>query len=365
MKILDRYIVRQLFIPIFYCTGILIFLILIADLFDNMDVFLKNKAPVRIILAYYAALVPYAYTQIIPWACWLGTLFLLVSLGFHNETIAMKAAGLKITAITKPVFFLGFLVAIFSFIVSDRIVPKSFHFAEELRTIYIEERKDQSYESVMQNVTFYVNSSQIYFFGTFSQATGEVTTAICLWLDEKEINKRRRMIAKRGRYSPEGWIFEDVTEYQIDSRGRILGEPKMYQNRRYEEMRFTPRDITNASSQSMFLSYRELKDAIHKLKENGAPVRQEKVELHQRLANPWTAMVMMMMCVPFLARTTNRKAIALNVLLCVISAFVFHVFGAVSVAMGRAGTLFPFLSAWLGNIVFASASLSRMDKANY
>ena len=52
MKVLDRYIVRELIFPIIFCSLTLIFLILVADLFDNLDELLRNKTPILIILRY-------------------------------------------------------------------------------------------------------------------------------------------------------------------------------------------------------------------------------------------------------------------------------------------------------------------------
>lgn len=369
MKILDRYLMRQLITPIFYCTAILIFLILIADLFDNLDVFLKQKAPFKIIVSYYLAMIPYAYLQIIPWAAWLGTIFLLASLGFHNETTAMKAVGLKITTIIKPVFFLGFLIGIFTFMIGDRVVPKTSRIAEELREIYIEKQGyDQNRPTegkVLRNVTFYSGNREVYYFRTFSRQLGEVSGVIGLWLDDRELNTRRKMTAKQGRWINKIWTFEGVTEYQMDSKGRILGEPKTYDRKSYPEANFSPQELAAAASDSAFLTYRELRQSIRKLRENGVFVQSEKVALHSRLANPWQALVMMMLCVPLLAKTTQRKLIALNVLFCVVGAFMFYVVGAVSLALGTAGKLFPFVSAWAGNILFASGSLAGLEKANH
>ena len=118
MKVLDRYLTRELAVPIFYCSISLVFLILIADLFDNLDQLLRYRVGFQTILTYYLALVPYAFSQTIAWAAWLGTLFLLANLGFHNETIAMKTAGIKIVTIIKPVIFLGFLLGVATFLIN-------------------------------------------------------------------------------------------------------------------------------------------------------------------------------------------------------------------------------------------------------
>lgn len=365
MKVLDRYLIRELLVPILYSTIALVFLILIADLFDNLDDLLRNHTPVLIILRYYALLVPYAFVQIIPWSTWLGTLFLLVNLGFHNELTAMKAAGLKSTTIVRPILFTGFLVGIFTFLVSDRVLPITYRSANELREIYIEKKKDITKETVVHNVTYYSKGNLLSYFRTFRQSDQTVENAVILWLDDEKTNRRQKMLAQKGRWNGSTWEFQGVTEYQMDSRGRILGEPRTFSKKAYPDIRYSPSELSASSSGSEFLSYRELKKWIQKLDQNGVRVHSEVVDLQSRLASPWQGVVMMMLIIPFLVKTSNRKLIAFNVLICVGLVFVYHVVGAVGLALGKAGKLFPFLSAWSGNIIFAVGALMHFDKANH
>ncbi len=365
MKTLDRYIVRELVVPIFYASLTLISLILIADLFDNLDDVLRHHTPRAAVLRYYAALVPYSFTQTIPWAALLGTIYLLVNFGFHNEITAMKVAGLKITTIIRPIVFTGFLIGIFTFLVSDRLVPKTYRMANELREIHIERKKNKDEEKVYQNVAYYSGGNRLYYFRALALAQKQASDVIVLWLDKENRNTRQKMVAKTGAWRDGAWEFEGVIEYQMDSRGRILGEPVAFAKKRYEELNISPRDLASASSESAFLSYRELKHSIARLKENGVLVASEAVDLQHRLAFPWQSLVMMMMAIPLLAQTKTRKLIAFNVLICLGLIFVYHVTGAVGLALGKAGKVFPFASAWMSNMIFAVGSLFYLEKANY
>ena len=367
MKVLDRYLTRELFLPILYCSFSLVFLILIADLFDNLDDLLRSQTPFSIILKYYLSITPYAFIQTIPWAAWLGTLLLLVNLGFHHETTAMKAAGLKIMTIVKPILFLGFLIGIGTFLISDKVVPKTFRSAQELKQNHIEkkDKRTKEKEKLIQNLTYYSGGEQLFYIRTFSKSKSELQNVVTLWIGKKSGDKRQKMTARRGVWNNNQWEFQDVTEYLTDPRGRILGEPKTYPVKVYPDISFTPEELLSASSESAYLSYRELKDSIQKLKENGVNVNSEIVDLHYRLAAPWQALVMMLLTVPFMGRSLNRRAIAVHVLFCVGTIFAFHVSGAVGMALGKADKVLPFLCAWFGNIVFAVGALFYMDKANY
>ena len=363
MKVLDRYLVRELLIPILYATVTLVFLILIADLFDNLDDLLRSRTPLKVMIHYYLAYAPIAFAQIIAWATWLGALFLLVNLGLHNELVAMKAAGLKIMTIVKPVLFVGFLIGIFTFVANDRLVPPATKLAHELRDIYIERRKDEKSQKIFQDVTYHSAGKELYYFRTFSVATKEVEGAIVLWLGEGHTHQK--MVANRGKWTGTNWEFYNVTEYQMDGRGRILGEPRNFPKKIYPEINFPPEELTASASETSYLSYRDLKKSIRKLKENGVRVDSETVDLHSRLAAPWQGLVMMLISVPFLGRTVNRRLIALNVLFCVAIIFAYHVAGAVGIALGKAGKLYPFISAWAANILFASIAFLNLEKANY
>lgn len=365
MKVLDRYLTRELVTPIVYCSAMLIFLILIADLFDNLDSLLSHKTPPLVMLQYYLSLIPYAFTQTIPWAAWVGTIFLLVNFGFHNETIAMKAAGLKITTIVRPILFMGFLIGILTFVVSDRLVPQSSRKAAELHDLYIEKKKNDSDKKVFHNVTFYYAGDQLYFFRSFSKKQSTVEGVVALWSNEAGRRSRHKMVARKGTWTDKGWMFEGVNEFQMDSMGRILGEPQAFESKIYPEINFSPHELALASTDTRYLTYRELNHSIEKLRENGVSVEQELVDLHERLSTPWQSLVMMIIAIPFLARTTNRKLIAYNVLICIGIIFAYHVSAAVGIALGKAGKLMPFISAWSANILFGIAAFLQMEKANY
>ena len=365
MKVLDRYLVRELIFPIVFCSLTLILLILVADLFDNLDELLRNKTPILIILRYYLSLIPISFTQTIAWATWLGTIFLLVHLGMHNEILAMKAAGLKILTIVRPMIFLGLLLGIITFLVADRIVPKTYRTANELLEIYIEKKKGVQDRKVFKNVTYYSGGNTLYYFRKFAPRPRTVEDAIVIWLDPVTHRTSQKIFAQKGFWAEDHWIFQGVTEYQTDGQGDVLGKPQIIAKKTYPDIMLTPRDLINTASDSMFLSYHELQYTIKKLRENGISVYAEEVDLYSRMAAPWEGVVMLLLAIPFLGTVRNRKAIAMSVLLCAISVFAFHVSDAVLLALGKSGRLLPFLSAWGGNILFATYALFKLEKANY
>ncbi len=356
---------REMVFPTLMAACILVFLILIADVFNNLDQFLRYHTPPLICLQYYAALIPHAFVQTIHWAAWLATIFLLFQLGLHNELLAMKSAGIKITAISSPLLFVGFLLGIFTFIVSDRAVPITYRVATELREVHIDRNKATWEEKTLQQVTYASEHKHIYYFRSLAPQSGQAQDVIILWLDETTGHAYQKVTARKGQWTHNAWELENVTEHQIDARGRILGDPHLYPKKLYADTLASPEEINQATRDSVFLTYQQMQTIRNRLKTSGISVQSENIQMQNRLASPWQSLVMLLAAIPVLARTRSRRSIAAGVLLCVGIAFTYHVAGAVFMAFGESGHIPAFLAAWGANILFSVVALLQFHKGNY
>lgn len=365
MRILDRYLIKNLLIPIIFCSFTLIFLVIIADLFDHLSDLMKNKTPFHFLIQYYIHLIPIAFVRTIPWATMLGTIFLLVDFNTHNEILAMKIAGLSISKIILPILYIGFLIGIVSFLVNDRLVPSTFRKAEAILEERIEHASDPKVEAspTVQNFTYFSIDNRLYYAKKLDIKKNTLEGLIVLFFDAQK-RVKRKLFAKEGHWEGDTWRLRNVTDYGTNAEGKILGEPRVYSEKIYEEIEETPKEFMSASSEGALLSYKELKYYIQQMEENGLHAYPEMVELQYKLSSPWNSLIMMLISILFLTVSRKKKVIALNVLYCLALVFSFHVIGAVSLALGKAGTLPPFLSAWSNNFVFSLGSLFFLDRAN-
>lgn len=365
MRILDRYLIKHLIIPIFLCTFTLMFLVIMADVFDHLSDFIKNSTTPGYVLEYYLNLCPYVFVQIIPWATFLGTMFLLVLFNTHNEILAMKAAGIGITKIVRPILFVGFILGIASFLVSDRLAPETYRRSQQLLEDRIEQKHEIGKDTNQQikNFTYLSSANKLYYAKVFDAKALSLEGLIILFFDETR-NVSRKVFAKDARWRSGKWIMTNVTDYETDRTGKMAGEPRAYAERASDEITESPKELSRASSESTFMSYRELKYQIKRMSESGLNTYPEEVLLQYKLSSPWHSIIMVMIAIPFLAITRRRKVIALNVLYCVVLIFFFHATGAFMMALGKAGTIPPFLSAWSSNFLFLVGSIFFLDHAN-
>ena len=75
MKIFTWYMARRFFLP--FLSGLALFslLIFLGDMFDKMNVLLKSKATLWVIVQYLWLEVPYWTIKVIPMATLMATLF--------------------------------------------------------------------------------------------------------------------------------------------------------------------------------------------------------------------------------------------------------------------------------------------------
>lgn len=355
---------RQLVLPIVFCSLTLVFFMLVADIFDNLQEFMQNKLPVGDILTYYLCFIPYSFSQTISWATLLGTVYLLVSFSVHNETLAMKMTGQNITRISIPILYLGFIIGLITFVVNDLLVPPTFLKAENIRREKIAVKDGGKNAKCLYDVTCFGKESVVYYIRTVDIENKRLEDAILLFFDRTGA-LTKRVVAKEADWTENHWEFKNVTEYETNTEGGILGEPVVSDVKAFSEVREVLGDFISAGTEKGFLRYKELASYVQKMKSKGLKTYTEEVELQHKLSFPWQSLVMMFIAIPFLMRTANRKVVAVNVLVSLGFVIAFHVTNAISLALGRSGTLFPFLSAWGGTLVFAIGSILIIERANY
>ena len=91
MKLVDKYLLRSLAVPLVYCLLGFCLIYVIYDLFDNLPDFIDAATPLPEVLRFYALLMPSVLIIIAPISLLLAVLYSLSSLTKNNELTAMRA----------------------------------------------------------------------------------------------------------------------------------------------------------------------------------------------------------------------------------------------------------------------------------
>ena len=104
---LDQYLIRQFCVILGISVLGFLSIFIIVDLIENLDRFMDNKVPSKIVLEYYIYTLPYFISIGLPMAVLISTVFSLGNMVKRNEWTAMKASGISIYRIALPLIICG------------------------------------------------------------------------------------------------------------------------------------------------------------------------------------------------------------------------------------------------------------------
>ncbi len=103
MKIVDRYILRQLFVNLVFAIVVLSFVLVIGNIFRKLLPLLVNHdLPVEYVIGFVAYVLPFSLIFTIPWGLLTAVLLVFGRLSADNELTALRANGLSIGRICLP-----------------------------------------------------------------------------------------------------------------------------------------------------------------------------------------------------------------------------------------------------------------------
>jgi lipopolysaccharide export system permease protein len=109
----------------------------------------------------------------------------------------------------------------------------------------------------------------------------------------------------------------------------------------------------------MYLTIKQLNEFIGRLSKSGATgiIRDLKIELYQRFTTPLTTALIVLLGIPFALRLQKRATGLSSFGVALTVGFLYYIFNAVCIALGKAGILPPILSASLSHAIVLVSSL--------
>ncbi|MCQ2143767.1 MAG: LptF/LptG family permease, partial [Bacteroidales bacterium] len=133
MKRLDRYILMSFIGPFIAILLIVVFILMMQFLWLYIDELVGKGLGIKVILEFLgwgcATLLPLS----LPLAVLLSSVMTMGSLGENNELLAIKAAGVSLARILRPLMISSFVIAIGTFFVTNNLVPVAYNNIYTLR----------------------------------------------------------------------------------------------------------------------------------------------------------------------------------------------------------------------------------------
>ncbi len=108
MKILDRYVLRQVLITGFFAVAILSVVLVLGNIFKQLlELLVNHDAPLDLIISFIAYILPFSLTFTIPWGFLTAVLLVFGKMSAEHELIALRASGVSIPRASASVVLLS------------------------------------------------------------------------------------------------------------------------------------------------------------------------------------------------------------------------------------------------------------------
>jgi lipopolysaccharide export system permease protein len=363
MRLLDRYLFRELLTPMAYCLGGFLIFWMSYDLFTELDGLQKQKLHLLDVIGYSVAKTPEFLVTILPVALLLALLYTLTSHARRNEITAMRAAGVSLWRICAPYFAVGLAASAALFALNESLVPRSTAWADRILHRYVPNPDDTAMQSENRG---YVDgrAHRWWKFTEYHAKTAELISPKVSWTLPD--GKWQQVQAESAVFTNGVWVFFTATSSaQLTVNGPLM--PMLATNvLSMPQFGETPGDMERDMRFSKYerLNSRKLNIPLAELwgylraHPDLTPDKASKwrTKFDGRLAAPWTCLVVVLIAIPFGAASGRRNlffGVAGSIFIC----FGFFVIQQVSLAMGSGGHWPPWLAAWLPNLVFAGIGL--------
>src|ERR1043166_2510637 len=179
MRLLDRYLLRELLVPLGYCLcGFLIFWVAF-DLFAELNNFQEHKLHGGDILEYYLVKTPEFLVIGMPMALLLALLSPLTTQARHHEITAIRGAGISMWRLCLPYLGVGLAASICLFALNEFWVPNTSDLADKIMNRCVQRPKKPG---VATSGLANLREKRTWFSGEWNPAASEMLSPQVLWM---------------------------------------------------------------------------------------------------------------------------------------------------------------------------------------
>jgi lipopolysaccharide export system permease protein len=348
MSIIARYVIAQYLRSFGLCMAGGTSLFLIIDFFDAMSSFEGYSPGIAVTAAYFLLKVPNMVREVYPAAALLAILLSLGTLSRHREILALRACGVSTWQLAVPLLYLSGAISVMVLVWNETVVPPTAAESRRIRDISIMEKRS----------TGAFNASSLWFQGRdgffnidYFDANRRALYGLTLYETDEDFRLLRILEVPEAYWRGGMWELEGGQVKTISTDGGISLRPLDT-----GELTLTdpPSDFASRRQKTKELGYTQLRNRIAVLRAKGLQADAFIVDLHAKLALPFSGLVTVLVGFPLAVRSGGKGGAASNVMAGLAVGFAYWVTMGIALAIGRSGGLPPVVAAWSANILFGT-----------
>ncbi|MGL6064605.1 MAG: LptF/LptG family permease [Fusobacteriaceae bacterium] len=344
MKIVEKYILKEMKLPILFGISIFTFIFLIDIIVAMMENIIVRGISlvdtIRILSFYF----PPILAQTIPMGVFLGVMTTFSKLTRNSESIAMSSMGLSLKDILSPIIKLTIIITLFIFFLQELIIPKSFEKLQYITTkIALENPTFQ-----MKEKTFIDDIDEFSIYIDKIDKKDAVSSGVLIFQKDKNSNYPTVIVGEKAFWKNDAMVLSDSEFYKFKNDGsmEIKGEFKE---------KIIPLSAY-ATDIKIKLKNIEAMGISGLLKESKAHTGEEKikynVEINKRIAVPISVIILGIFGV-LLANGHHRSGKGASFALSLLIIFSYIMVLNIGVVLANRGLVPSVIGVWTSNVILA------------
>lgn len=346
LKRLDRYIMGKFLGTYFYALLLIIVIVVIFDISEKIDDFLDKQTPLKIIVVdYYFNFIPYFANLFSSMFVFISVIFFTSKMAGDSEIIAILSSGVSYRRLMLPYFLSALILAIFSVILINWVIPpankKRLEFEEKYIRVRYSNKEHDIHRQILPGEFIYMESfNNIYNIGNkFAIEKFENGK-----LKSKLISENVQWDTSINKWRITNYFIRDYSEgKEIVTSGRRIDTT----------LNMLPSDFAQRNNVVEAMNYNQLNQFIEDETRKGTEnVILWKIEKHKRLAYPFSTFILTLIGVTLSSRKT-RGGIGFNIGMGILLTFTYIMFMQVTTVLATNANVDPLLAVWIPNIIFS------------
>ncbi|MDA3903043.1 MAG: LPS export ABC transporter permease LptF [Desulfuromusa sp.] len=350
---IHRYILKEISVPTLLSLLIFTFVLLMGKIPRLAELVINKGMPAAKILQLFSYLLPTFFSVTIPLSFLLGILLAFGRFSADSEFIALKASGISLYNLVKPVFLLAFFFSLLTAWITTSIEPAS---KTAFRSQLFQIAASSASVSVKPGI-FNDEFNGIVLYARGMDDNRGIMQDVFI-SDEREGETPATITAQQGRF------ISDPNQYSLTlrlSNGNIHRRPTGEKHATYQIIRFTNYDINLDVGGQLKgnqerhrsrgeLSWRELNLAIDKATKDRSRFYYQ-TEKHERIVIAFAPLVLVLVGIP-LGLQSQRSGKGAGFSLALMIFLVYYVLLSFAGTIAEGGFVPAAVILWLPNLCF-------------
>lgn len=362
LKKIDRYILSKYLSTFFFCLILLTAIVVVVDVSEKTDDFVKSKLPVsKIITDYYFGFVPRIDAMLFPLFVFIAVIFFTSKMATRSEVVAILSSGVSYRRFLLPYVIGGLFLSVLLWFGYQYVVPKANKKWGDFETKYIDPNfgNNGGNNTYKQHIYFRNDSNTYIGIAGYDTVSKNGNGFFVQRFSNNKLLYNLRADNFNWDTAAKKWKLVNVTERTLNGITETV--------KRSTELKmnydFKPVDLRKDEYLKDQMPTPDLNQFIKRERLRGSEgLNALLVERYNRDAIPVSVLILTVIGAVLASRKV-RGGSGLHLALGVVISVLYILFSRFSIVFATKGSFTPFIAAWTPNFFFGLLAFYLYKKA--